>query len=233
MVGVSDHLALLPDGRLPGWAMDPAGLGRYIETADETRSSSGAHVRVGVEADFLPETAAHLAGLLESQSLDFVIGAVHFVHTFPVDTDRTLWGLLSPDQQEEVWEGYWALVSEMARSGIFDIAAHLDLPKRFGFRPRHPVSPGALRALDDLAAAGMAIELNTAGWFCEAQECYPSPALLQEACQRELPLVITADAHRPEHIDRAFDRARRTARTAGYTTLAIFEGRRRGEVPLL
>ena len=48
----------------------------------------------------------------------------------------------------------------MAESGVFDFAAHLDLPKKFGFKPAANLSAESSAALDAIAAAGMAIEIN-------------------------------------------------------------------------
>lgn len=230
--GVSDHLALIPDGRVPGWAMPPRRLEEYLAALHELRACSAVPLRVGVEADFFPETCSRLAGLLDRHPFDFVIGAVHFVGDFPVDTAREQWASLSPARLGELWDRYWNLVGKMAATRRFDIAAHLDLPKRFGSPPAGPVSPAALRALDALATSGMAIELNTAGWSCAAGECYPSPPLLAEARQRGIPLVISADAHQPDHVARDFSRARELARESGYAALVRFEGRRAHSFPL-
>ena len=97
-----------------------------------------------------------------------------------------------------MWKGYWERIGQMAASGIYDFAAHLDLPKKFGFRPTIDLAQEAHTALDALAAAGMAIEINTAGWSLPAREAYPSLDLLRAARERDIPLLINADAHRPE-----------------------------------
>src|SRR5262249_54814549 len=104
--------------------------------------------------------------------------------------------------------------------------------KKFGHRPTADLDNEESAALDAIAAAGMAIEINTAGWNLPAREAYPSLRLLRAARQRRIPLLINSDAHRPEHLTWEFDRARALARDAGYTELSRYAGRRRFAVPL-
>ena len=141
--------------------------------------------------------------------------------------------MLFRSEGNDVWRLYWERIGQMARSGVYDFAAHLDLPKKFGFRPTIDLTENALAALDALASADMAIEINTAGWSLPAQEAYPAFNLLHAARERAIPLLINADAHRPEHLTRDFDRARDLARRAGYTELVRYEARRRFAVPMV
>lgn len=231
-VGFSDHLVLHPGGWQYPWAMRLDNLEAYVQEVGRLGEQAGVVVRLGIEADFFPETIETLAPLLDQYPFDFRIGSVHFANGFPVDQDRHFWEALTEDQREERWQVYWQQVEGMAQSRVFDIAAHLDLPKRFGFRSLEAVPASAVRALDALAEAGMAIELNTAGWFLPPAEPYPSPSLLLAARKRGIPVVVNADAHRPENIVRGFDRAEEYLRVAGYAKVARFARRRWTEVAL-
>ena len=63
---------------------------------------------------------------------------------------------------------YWRQIPPMAASGLFDIAAHLDLPKKFGFHPQFDAGPLIGEALDAIAEARLVVEINTNGWHCPA-----------------------------------------------------------------
>jgi len=89
-----------------------------------------------------------------------------------------------------------------------------------------------LRALDKIAAADMAIEINTAGWDKPVGEAYPSKFFLKEARRRQIPLIITADAHSADTLTRHFDRARRLAADSGYTEVLRYDKRKRFPYPL-
>lgn len=231
-LGISDHYALHPDGVELEWSMCPDVLGDYAEAVLQYASSSAPIVRLGIEADYFPETIEGLRERLARVPLDYVIGSVHFVNGFPVDEHARYWNALRGDDREAKWVDYWNRVTALARSGLCDILAHLDLPKKFGHHPREALSSGALGALDAIAEAGMAIELNTAGWSLPAREPYPSEALLRAARARDIPICISADAHTPRDVARHFQRARDLVRACGWTHTARYEGRTRTLVKL-
>lgn len=232
-LGISDHYVLYPGGVQVDWTLPLDQLGDYVlqlrAAAAETRDL---RLRIGLEADYFPETIEELRGALEPYPWDYLIGSVHYVDGFPIDEDAAHWEALSPAERNEVWRGYWVRIAGLAHSGVFDFVGHLDLPKKFGHRPTVDLGTEAAAALDAIAAAGMAIEINTAGWSLPAAEGYPSLELLREARRRDIPLLINADAHFPEFLVRDFDRARDLARSAGYTELVRYDRRKRYPVPL-
>ncbi|HAM36030.1 MAG TPA: histidinol-phosphatase [Elusimicrobia bacterium] len=231
-VGISDHIVIHPQGRTFKWGMPLNRLEEYVAAVREAGRNAHIPVRLGIEADFFEETADQLRELLGRYPFDYVIGSVHFAGGFMVDESRKKWEDLSPLQRDEKWSAYWGGIAGLARSGIFDFVAHLDLPKRFGFAMEENTSRAALAALDAVARAGMAIEINTSGWSHPVKEAYPSPALLQAAWQRKIEILVNADAHNPRDIDRFFGPAKLLAREAGYTQTVRFAGRKRSRTPL-
>ena len=102
---------------------------------------------------------------------------MHIVDGFGIDGCASDWETLIQDERDDVIRAYWARVRQMARSGLFDIAAHLDLYKKFGYYPSVDISKDVEAALDAVATSGMSVELNTAGWHKPCHEEYPSPAI--------------------------------------------------------
>jgi len=232
-LGISDHYVIAPAGLEVEWTMPLDRLGEYVaEMRDAADSTKGLTFRVGLEADYFPETVDRLRETLAGHPFDYVIGSVHYVDEFPLDESAKLWQALSSDEVHSKWSLYWTRIREMAESRVFDFAAHLDLPKKFGFRPSADLTKESNAALDAIAAADMAIEINTAGWSLPAKEAYPSLALLQSARARNIPLLINADAHTPKILVRGFERARELAREAGYTELTRYEKRQPFPIPL-
>jgi histidinol-phosphatase (PHP family) len=229
-VGIADHLTVHPEGKAFKWAMPAARLEEYC--AEVRAAAAGIPVRLGIEADFFPETVEETRTLLARHPFDFVIGSVHFAEGFLFDESRQRWAELSPEECAAKWRLYWERVSGLARSRAFDVMGHLDLPKKFGFWMRGAEQEPAWAALDAMAEAGMALELNTSGWHQPCREPYPSRELLREACRRGIPLIISADAHCPEDVARCFADAAAMAREAGYLQTARYEGRRRSLVRL-
>ncbi len=231
-LGISDHYVLSPETRHVGWSMPVHRLDEYVE---ELRAaalhSQHPTVRIGLEADFFPETVENLRNCLASYSFDYVIGSVHFIDDFPIDAEKKFWDMLSEQDRNNKWSLYWERLREMAESRVYDIVGHLDLPKKFGYRPTVDLRSEIDSALDAIAECEMTIELNTAGWFLAPKEPYPSLELLRAARMRQIPLVISADAHTPKHLVRNFDLAQSLAREAGYRELVRYAKRKRYPVP--
>ncbi len=112
--------------------------------------------------------------------------------------------------------------------------AHPDLAKVFGHRAPEDVRERLYaEAAEAFAAAGVAVEVSTAGLRKPVGELYPAPTFLA-ACRRAgVPATLASDAHRPEDVGRDFDRAGRRA-PAGrlHDASAASAGRERTEVPL-
>lgn len=231
-LGISDHYVAHPGGVVE-WSMPLDLLGEYVKAIqDAAATERNLRVRIGIEADYFPETVDSVRTSLAEQPLDYVIGSVHYVDGFPIDEDAANWQALSADGVVDCWRLYWLRIGELARSGVYDFVGHLDLPKKFGFRPAADLTAEVDAALDAIAESDMAIEINTAGWYKPVREAYPDSRLLHAARERGIPLLINADAHHPDHLIRDFHRARDLARSAGYTELVRYERRHRHPIPL-
>jgi histidinol-phosphatase (PHP family) len=232
-LGISDHLVLHPDGTVPeDWSMLPEQVQSYVAELQAERADDGPAIRIGLEVDWFPERRDAVAGLLSTHPLDFVIGSVHEVDGFEIDYRATAWQQLDVGSRNQVHRRYWQQIRSMAESRLFDIVGHLDLTKKFGYRPTVDLSEEMTVALDAIAAADLVVELSTAGWHLPCQESYPSIALLEQCRQRQIPVMIASDAHVPQHLIRDFDRAAELLLAAGYTQVARFAERRRSLVDL-
>jgi len=234
-LGISDHYVLLADGGSASWSMPLDALPDYLAeveaVAEEFRDRLV--VRRGLEADYDPGSARELAEVLDRYGFDYVIGSVHYIDGFPVDESPEHWDALSETERNEMVRVYWDRIARMAASRLFDFAGHLDLYKKFGHRPTIDISHDIDTALDAIAQVGMAVEINTAGWFLPAQEAYPSPGILSACKARGIPVLINADAHEPANLLRGFERAARWARAADECVrVAVFSNRKLDTVPL-
>ena len=78
-----------------------------------------------------------------------------------------------------MYRTYFLRMAELARTGLYDVCAHFDIVKRCGVRaPEDLIAAIVPPALDAVAAAGMAIEINTSGFDHGAAEAYPSLQIL-------------------------------------------------------
>jgi len=230
-LGISDHLVLRPDREIPSWSLRPDQLDAYVSDLVRLRSEEGPAVRIGLEVDWFPAHPERIRDTLHGLPLDYVIGSVHEIDGFVVDV-ADAWQDLRLDQQNEIHREYWHRIATLAGSGLFDIVAHLDLTKKHGYRPSIDLTREISAALDAIAAADLAVELNTSGWHFPAADAYPSEPLVTACRERCIPMLLSADAHEPAHVRRDFERGAARLRKAGYENLVRFEDRRRISAPL-
>ncbi len=191
-------------------------------------------LRLGLEVDFVPGREDRTQNLIERCDLDYVIGSVHFLGAAAVDFERfDIWE--GAGSAEAVWRRYFETVAAAARSGLFDILAHPDLVKIWG--PGRPVPSGDLRryyepALEAIADTNIAVEVSTAGLRKPVAEIYPAAAFLAGALEAGAPIALSSDAHVPEHVGFAYDRALELLDAAGVRELAVFEHRARRMEPI-
>ncbi len=233
-VGLSDHYVLPPPSftRSLDWALDCDELQAYATDVLNARASAGLPVRLGLEVDYFPETRESLPERLAGVDFDYLIGSVHIVDNFPIDFSADFWLPLDREGVNAMHRLYWQRLREMIRTGFFDIVGHLDLPKKFGFFPTADLSGEIGATLDALAAADMAMELNTAGWDKICAEPYPPEPVLRMAFERGIPVLVSADAHAPEEVARHYARAKEILGRTGYRETVRFENRNRHAVPL-
>ena len=120
-----------------------------------------------------------------------------------------------------------------ARSGLFDSLSHPDLIKHHGPRPdAESVQWLHEDTADAIEAAGVCIEVSSAGLYKPVGELYPDPPLLEACRARGVPITLASDAHEPKNVGRDLDCAVEYARAAGYETVTVFEARERRQEPL-
>ena len=232
-LGVSEHVyrfsAALEIWDHPFWREnaqdDLSSYCEFVRSAD---------LRLGIEMDFVPGREDRIANVLDAHDLDYVVGSVHFVGDVAVDDDAyDVWrGGTDPDK---LWQRYFEMIAEAARSGLYDVLAHPDLVKYWGGQrpvpsrdPRFHYEP----AIEAIAETGVAVEVSTAGLRKPIGEIYPAPAFAEMCVDAGAAFALSSDAHVPEHIGYGYDDAVAAMRGWGISELATFEGRKRRLEPL-
>ncbi len=200
----------------------------YVTLVQDLARDYRADLRIvlGLEADYIEETIDQTAAVLAQYPFEYVIGSVHVLADgFPFDHPAVRHELVDYGIDRVYLESL-ELVARAASSGLFQVMGHIDHVKKFGHPSRDgdAVAAAAAKALRAIAAAGAAVELNTAGYRKPVGESYPAPHLLAAAAQLGIPLTFGSDAHRPADVGADFARAAAVARQAGYTAALRFAG---------
>jgi len=230
----TDHLPMPPQypqhytmraSEMDAYLADVAAIAAY------SRETAGPEVLVGIEADWIPEDADHLRDVLAARDFDMVLGSVHFIGDWAFD-DPDLIARYESADIDALWDRYFALVFDAARSGLFDVLAHPDLIKKFGYLPG--IDPGTWYEETALALfeGGCAVEVNAGGLRKPVGELYPSLRLLEACRRRGVPATFGSDAHAPGEVAHGMEPALDLLAEAGYRSLVVFRGRQPFEVPL-
>ena len=207
--GISDHWCKVPyDGTdYAEWCMKHEKLDEYVAELLRLKKKyddENFELKLGLEVEFFFENINEVMAELAKYPFDYFIGSVHYADTFPIDHDIADWIGLGEFEKDKICKTYWQKIAGAADCGYFTFIGHLDLPKKFAFIDENKYFPDAVKVLDIIAARNGAIEVNTAGKFKNCASAYPSLKILEEANKRRIPVVISADAHAKEHLNRAF-----------------------------
>ncbi len=228
-ITVTCHAPLPPDCS-PGVRMSLDQWREYQDLVEACRDSYAGKIDVllGVESDFLPGLEPWLEKLHGSASLHYVLGSVH------PQTPEYQTRYLNPDNWPAFHEQYFTSLAEAAECRLFDCLAHPDLVKNYGSEQWSLPDrmPQILRALDRIAATGVAMELNTSGLHKTIPEMNPNPQMLRAMRERGIPVVVGADAHEPGRVAGDFDRAFELLLRCGYTEIRMFKDRLPVDLPL-
>jgi histidinol-phosphatase (PHP family) len=230
-IGFSDH-SPMPADDFDNWRMFDRQLDEYVAKVRLAQQSfPQLTIRLGLEVDYLPGQEDWIRQLGRRHPWDYFIGSVHYVSdSWDIDNPAKLSEWKKRDTFE-VWSVYFERLAQAARSGLFDIIGHADLPKKFGLRPARDCRPLYENFVNAAGDAGCAVELNTAGLRKECHEIYPCPELLRLARARNVPITFGSDAHAPAEVGLNFADAVALARGAGYTETRRFTRRQHESVP--
>lgn len=229
-IGFSDHVPmywLAAHLRDAGLAMDETSFPGYVARVLHLREENPSiGIGLGVEVDYIPGWEKEAAKIISEYPFDYIIGSVHYIDGWGFDNPG-LTGEYSRRQLGEIYRQYFDLICSAAKSGLFDVIAHPDLVKKFGYR----LSPAPVelyrQAARAFAGAGVCVEVNTAGLRAPAGEIYPSLEFLRLCCSEGVPVSTGSDAHSPDLVGANFSEAGALLREAGYREVTLFRERKR------
>lgn len=228
-IAFTEHLPL-PEDMDPKRtvSMSPACMGDYFAEIKEARERhEEITILSGVEADWLPGGEDALRAQLGG--IQFVLGAVHFIDGWAFDAPEQILEWENRDV-DAVWTRYLELWCDAVESSIsFNVMAHPDLPKKFGYRPSFDMREYYETMAIAAAKRDVMVEVNTAGLHKPVGEVYPGSELLAAFCVAGVDCTVGSDAHSPTMVGWGIEDAYEAMRQAGYerVTVPTVDGSRR------
>ena len=258
VIGFSSHAPITKKTGLETvWHMKEEKLDEYIDTVLKARKrwQGKLSVFLGLEVDYIKGFCGPSDADIQALPLDYIIGSVHCVlspkdnqpfnlDVWPEDIGEVL--ELFDNDGRLICETYYKAYNDMIKSGGIDILGHLDLIKKNNeihpfFSPDESWYKDILvKTADNIVLSRTeaekngkrvpVVEVNTGCLIRKyCSEPYPSFFMQKLLKERNVPLILNADAHCPDHLSGAYETAWETARQAGYSAMELFEGRENGK----
>ncbi len=201
-IACTDHF-VLPS------AMDPdcecsvpaADAAPYLEEIAQVRlAHPGIEVVSGWECDYY-EGCEDFIGRYRGNAT-FLLGSVHALDGEWIDdlSDLSYW---EAHPLEDVWRRYFEVWCRACSCPVgFSSMAHPDLVRILGRVPADEALVSRLfsQAADAAQAAGVHVEVSSAGLRKPLGAFYPDPRLLSGFCQAGVPITVGSDAHKAENV---------------------------------
>jgi histidinol-phosphatase (PHP family) len=189
-------------------------------------------LRLGLEVDYIPGREDYIRQISQSYDFDYIIGSVHFIDGWGFD-HPDFGHLFEEKDIDQVYSRYFELVQMAVKTGLFDIIGHLDLIKIWGHRPRrHNVLFYVESLLNSIKAAGMLIEINSAGLRKPVGEMYPQQEIIKLMASKQIAVTLGSDAHHPRQVGEGLREVRGVLINAGFTHRASLQQRQMEMQPL-
>jgi histidinol-phosphatase (PHP family) len=226
-----DHMTISkPGSRL---SMTPGEVPFYFQATQNLKKSFNGiiSVKAGLEVDFSSESTDLIQEILKIFPFDVIGSSLHFPGNIDVVSRNSDWNKGRFDT-DYVYELYFSKLKTMLEYDYFDVICHIDLPKKFGRKPSRNFDKEFDEIITIIKDKDLTVELNTSGYDNPVSEAYPGPDIIKKCHKAGVSMTLGSDAHHPDDVGRHFDRAISLLRSAGYTHLASFTGRRRADISI-
>lgn len=229
---------------------DISSLTAYVEKIRKLKKkySNEISIFLGLEADFIPGVTMDFKNLRHDFDLDYIIGSVHLVKNqqnnlwFIDGSERRIWenGLEKFFDQdiEKAVSQYYHQINMMIETQKPDVIGHLDKIKMHNHDKYFSESSSWYISLvkETLAIVkqnGLIVEVNTRGIYKKRSDSFfPGLNILKEMREMNIPLTISADAHKPEEVCLGLDHASEALIELGYREVFIYTEKGWKGVPL-
>jgi len=242
-IGFSAHVPVEKQlGTDTEWSMKQENMDKYAEEIRLAKKRWEGKIKVflGMEADYIKGMRSPNDSDIKALNLDFVIGSVHFIvpkngaAPFTVDGSEEEFKNGIRDgfngSAEKLMHEYYDMLLEMIDQEGFDILAHADLIKKNSLNKNLWKAEDELLRQREVAIAiskkNIVIEVNTGGINRKKiTEVYPSLTFLKIIKEYNIPVIITADAHCKEDVNKNYNIATETLLLADIKEHMLFNGK--------
>ena len=114
-------------------------------------------IKLGLEICYFPQHADVIEQVTRDGYFDLLLGSVHWIDNWTFNQRKNQW---QGRDVNALYRRYFELQNQAADSGLFDILAHPDLIRCFGFAPDFNLNEQYKTLCQKVKAQGMLLEMN-------------------------------------------------------------------------
>lgn len=206
---------------------------KFCHTLDEYRDfinmlkSKGYPVKMGLEVCNF-RNQEKVAELLSNYEWDYLITSVHFINGWGFDFSK-LKHHFDDKPLKEIWKDYAKEIELIANTGKYDILGH---PFNLRLFKNIPEKADVQEILENTAkvlkANNMVVDINTGTEHrYPIKEITPYPDFMEMVKKYDIPVILSSDAHYPEHVGYKIKEAGEYAKSFGINEFVMFDKRKR------
>ena len=237
-LGFSEHSALPFENT---FALKNGSEQKYVTEINRLRElyNDRLEVLLALEADYIPGISTGFQEQKVALGLDYVIGSVHLVK----NPDGELWFIDGPKRETydnglnqlfggDIRKGvtaYWHQINQMLQEEKFEIIGHFDKIKmhnqgRWFNEDESWYTRLVNETIDLIDEKGVMVEVNTRGIYKgRSTSLFPGEVILRQLSERNIPVILSSDAHHPSEISLYFEEALEVMRSCGLKSIRVFD----------
>ena len=182
---------------------------RMFDDIDQAAEKHKIKVHKGFEVDFFisKNWRSDFERIIRELKPDYLISANHFLRN---DDDTYICSIfnlknmfsVSKKEKDQMLKNYWKRILSAIDSGYFDFVAHFDYCCMFDLATGSEWDDIKMEVVERIASQKIACEINTSGLRQKREDIkilnrpFPDWWLIKELIKRNVPLIISDDAHR-------------------------------------
>jgi HisJ family histidinol phosphate phosphatase len=152
---------------------------------------------------------------------DYIIGSAHFI-----EYNNKIYNMYdiqhaSAELADELVVAYWKKIQFIAKSGLCNIMAHLDLPRRRDTGTEEKWADLERETVEVIAKQKLPVEINTALYTEEQTFPHPAPRIMKMCAEYNIPMFVSDDAHSAIHLAHKFGAAQNYAKRFGINLVGL------------
>lgn len=198
---------------------------KHIEILHKLKNKFKIDIKIGFEADFFCNSVwrNNFEKMIKNLEIDYLIGSNHFLKNKDESFICNIYHLqrLNPQPSPEILDewiiNHFDNIVNCIKSGYYTFLAHLDYCSIFNLGTETKFDEYKYKIIDTLKEYKFPFEINTSG-YRRINNPHPAPWIIQElAKDNTVPVLISDDAHCPEHIGYKFNETEKLLKDLNYT----------------